>query len=464
MRHHKTVNATTSICPSCGKVTVESYSMCMYCGIRLPSIVCDSENVNISQVMPEKLQTLNVTDDGTQEWGEYASLIMDSPMISQVSAKERVNSPKPVAKTKMDSTSVSASSPRKSMTTTTDSQTGKNKKQSNPAVSKSEKTPGIPLEFRAFVKKLGKQYKLVKCLGKGGMATIFLAREESLDRLVAIKLLSQRLLRDGTFVKRFILEAKTAARLEHPNIVRIHSITAEKDVCYFIMSHIPEGTLADKLKGQPLDTNDVVRIAMEMCSALEYAHSSGVVHRDIKPSNILFASDGRAVLADFGIARSFSNATLTTEGQVLGTPRYMSPEQALGKRVDAGSDLYSLGAVLYELVTGRAPFLAENAVSYMYKHVHVEPTPPIECNPDIPLGLNDAILRCLAKQPRDRYNSVSDLRKTLSHVITKNERFSLVGKVAKDQGLIPVFLRFWRWFFSVESAGASGLEMMNKYN
>ena len=264
-------------------------------------------------------------------------------------------------------------------------------------------------------KALSDRYEIIKKLGAGGMASVYLAHEIALDRMVAIKLLPKAYTRDANFVARFKNEAQVAANLEHPHIVRIYQISEEQDLVYFVMSFIPGGSLTDRIEKQgvvPVD--DMVKWGIEASSALAYGHEHGVIHRDLKPDNIMLDKNDRAVVMDYGIARAGEGTGLTQTGSVIGTPQYMSPEQARGTELDARSDIYSMGIVLYQMATGDLPFQATDAASLMYMHVHESPEPPDARNADVPEWLKNIILKCLAKNPVDRFASFEELQAALS--------------------------------------------------
>jgi len=258
------------------------------------------------------------------------------------------------------------------------------------------------------------RYEVLHRLGSGGMASVYLARELALDREVALKVLPQAYLRDEEFVHRFVREAQVAANLEHPHIVSIYAINQDPDLVYFAMNVIPGGSLSDRLReGGAQSEEDIVRWGGEVCSALSYAHDRGIVHRDLKPDNIMLDGQGRAVVMDFGIARAREGTRLTQTGTAIGTPHYMSPEQALGKELDGRSDLYSLGVVLYQLSTGSVPFSATDPASLIYQHVHEVPEAPDVRNASVSPWLRDVILKCLAKEPEDRFSSAQELADAL---------------------------------------------------
>jgi len=270
-------------------------------------------------------------------------------------------------------------------------------------------------ELERLRKALSGKYEITRKLGSGGMANVYHAREIALQREVAIKVLPQSLMRDKQFVTRFKREAQVAANLEHPHIVRIYQIGEEKDLVYFVMSYIPGGSLTDQIKKHgTLPTDRIVQWGMDVCSALGYAHDHGVIHRDLKPDNIMLDKSGRAVVMDFGIARAGQGTGLTQTGAVIGTPQFMSPEQARGIELDSRSDIYSMGLVLYQMATGSLPFEARDAASLMYMHVHEAPEPPDVRNPDVPAWLRDIILKCLAKNPEDRFSTAKELRLALA--------------------------------------------------
>ena len=259
------------------------------------------------------------------------------------------------------------------------------------------------------------RYEIIRKLGAGGMATVYLAREMALDREVAVKVLPRSFLRDSDFIERFKNEARVAANLEHPHIVRIYQISEEKDLCYFVMSFIPGGSIGDEIKKHgTIEIDDLIQWGIDVCSALGYAHDHGVIHRDLKPDNIMLDKSRRAVVMDFGIARAAVGTRLTQTGAVIGTPQYMSPEQARGKEIDGRSDIYSFGLVLYQMTTGTLPFQSSDAASLMYMHVHEAPVSPDVRNPKVPAWLRDIILKCLAKNPEDRFATAAELKKALA--------------------------------------------------
>ncbi|MGH3087032.1 MAG: protein kinase domain-containing protein, partial [Rubrobacteraceae bacterium] len=239
------------------------------------------------------------------------------------------------------------------------------------------------------------RYRVIETVGSGGMADVCLARDTVLDRDVALKLMAPHCAGDVQFVERFKREARSAAALSHPNIVPVYDQGCAGSGEYYIaMEYLPGGTLKEIIEERGrLDPRTAVEVAMEVAEALEEAHEQGIVHRDIKPQNVLVTERGDVKVADFGIARPASSNTLSRTGTVLGTASYMSPEQAMGERATPKSDLYSLGIVLYEMLTGEPPFVADNPISVSTMHVNESPVPPNTMNPDVPEETNALVMR-----------------------------------------------------------------------
>ena len=262
------------------------------------------------------------------------------------------------------------------------------------------------------------RYAIERELGRGGMGAVFLARDLRLDRLVAIKVLPPELAVRPELRERFLRETRTAASFSHPNIVSVHSVEETPGLLFFVMSYIEGETLSQRVKRQgPLPVPEAIRLLQEVAWALSYAHGRGVVHRDIKPDNVLLErATGRALVMDFGIARSMAASGLTQMGETVGTPHFMSPEQAAGDKVDGRSDLYSLGVVGYFALTGGLPFDADSAQAVMVAHIS-QPAPQVSrLRPDLPAPLAAAIDRCLAKNPDERYSSGEGLVEALEQV------------------------------------------------
>ena len=262
------------------------------------------------------------------------------------------------------------------------------------------------------------RYRLVKPLGSGGMADVYLAHDNILERDVALKVMSTRYATDEEFVERFKREAQSAAALSHPNIVSIFDRGESEDGTYYIaMEYLPGGTLKDRIMSKgALPARTAAAVALQIAEALQCAHERGVIHRDIKPHNILITESGDVKVTDFGIARAASSSTMTRTGSILGTAHYISPEQAMGEPVGPASDLYSLGVVLYEMLTGELPYDAETPLGIAMKHVNGHLQPPKTVDPSISDGINAITCRLLAKDPEDRYASDAELIEDLERV------------------------------------------------
>lgn len=266
---------------------------------------------------------------------------------------------------------------------------------------------------------LGDRYTLLEVLGDGGMARVYLAHDNILDRDVALKVLREQYADDESFVERFRREAKSAASLNHPSIVQVYDQgRAQEDGTYYIaMEYVPGGTLKERIQREGLlDHREAARIAARVAEALQTAHARGIVHRDIKPQNVLLTASDEAKVADFGIARAASSKTMTETNLVLGTSAYMSPEQVRGERVGPASDLYSLGVVLYEALTGEQPYRADDPIATAMKHLDEPPPHPGVANPAIPEGLDALVVKLLAKSPEERYASAAALAEDLRRV------------------------------------------------
>ena len=318
-------------------------------------------------------------------------------------------------------------------------------------------------------KLLGNRSEIIEKIGNGGMATVYKATDKVLKRYVAVKILRDEFTTDEEFIKRFEVEAQSAARLTHPNIVSIYDVGVDGNLYYIVMELIQGKTLKEiiiKERG-PLPWKWSINVAIQIASALEMAHRNNIIHRDIKPHNIIITEDGIAKVTDFGIAKAVSNSTITAFGTTIGSVHYFSPEHARGGYTDAKSDLYSLGVVMYEMVTGKVPFDADTPVSVALKHMQEEPEEPIEVNPNLPTAVNKIIMRALKKDTTLRYQTASemliDLRKALkdpegdfvddteydptasTQVINtnmyKNKKESVEEQKDKKQGKLKTFIK-----------------------
>ncbi|MEZ4725987.1 MAG: protein kinase [Caldilineaceae bacterium] len=265
-------------------------------------------------------------------------------------------------------------------------------------------------------RKLGK-YELVERLGRGGMAEVYKAFQPGVERHVAIKVMHGHLSDSPEFVQRFQREARSIGQLQHPHIGRVIDFDVEADVYYMVMDYIQGGTLDEYLTSKgTLPIDEAVRITLQLADALAYAHQRGMVHRDIKPGNIMFMDDAHthALLTDFGIARLLDEQNnMTMTGALVGTPNYMSPEAARGEPCDARADIYSLGVVFYELVTGRTPYAADTPYSFLMKQANEPLPPPRTLNPNVPTALEAVLLKALAKEPKARYQNATELATAL---------------------------------------------------
>lgn len=264
-------------------------------------------------------------------------------------------------------------------------------------------------------KVIGNRYEILEKIGEGGMATVYKARCNILKRYVAVKVLRDEFTTDEEFIKRFNSEAQSAASLTHPNIVSIYDVGQEENIYYIVMELVQGKTLKEIINEDGvLPWKWSVNIAIQVASALEMAHRNNIVHRDIKPHNIIITEEGIAKVTDFGIAKAVSNSTITAFGTTIGSVHYFSPEHARGGYTDAKSDIYSLGVVMYEMLTGRVPFDADTPVSIALKHMQEKPVEPIKLNPSIPLAINKIIMKAMEKDISLRYQSATEMLKDLS--------------------------------------------------
>ena len=253
------------------------------------------------------------------------------------------------------------------------------------------------------------RYEIDKLVGSGGMSNVFRAHDRLLERTVALKILHEQYTRDDDYVERFRREARAVAQLAHPNIVTVIDRGEQEGRQFIVFEYVEGENLKDLTARGPLEVQDVISLALQVAHALSFAHHRGLVHRDVKPQNVLLNEDGQAKVTDFGIARSLDVQGVTQTGTVLGTSDYIAPEQARGQKVDPRTDIYSLGVVLYELLTGEVPFSGDNFVAVAMRHVN-EPAPSVlERRPDCPLRLDLAVQRSMAKDPAERFDSMDEL-------------------------------------------------------
>lgn len=281
---------------------------------------------------------------------------------------------------------------------------------------------------------LGNRYRLKERIGIGGMAYVYEAEDVLLKRNVAVKILKQQFVEDNEFVKKFENEALSVASLSHANIVNVFDVGSEevdgKSLHYIVMELIEGSTLRDAIQRQGKFSNSAIaKISKQIASALECAHEHNIIHRDIKPANILITKAGDVKVTDFGIARISTTATITYTSSILGTVHYISPEQAKGHFIDQKSDIYSLGVVMYEMATGQVPFDADNSVGIAIKHIQDEPAAPIEKNPSLDKGLNQIILKCMEKDPANRYLSTRELLRDLNNYKDLHDTLLIKGEL-----------------------------------
>ncbi|MCR4403275.1 MAG: Stk1 family PASTA domain-containing Ser/Thr kinase [Firmicutes bacterium] len=287
---------------------------------------------------------------------------------------------------------------------------------------------------------LGRRYTILSRVGEGGMAEVYRARDSVLNRIVAIKVLRPQFASDEEFIERFRREAQAAASLSHPNIVSIYDVGHDGDRYYIVMEYVSGKSLKDLIREQgPLRPERAAWIASQILAALDHAHKNNIVHRDIKPHNILVTPEGRVKVTDFGIARAKSTSALTETGTIIGTVNYFSPEQARGEAAGVGSDVYSLGVVLYEMLTGRVPFRGDTPIAIALQHLQGTAIPPSELNPRVPADLSRVVMKALEKDPARRYQQAREMMRALEKYSSvpageEVEEETAVGAGGKGQG------------------------------
>jgi serine/threonine-protein kinase len=264
---------------------------------------------------------------------------------------------------------------------------------------------------------LSGRYELLEKIGDGGMAVVYKGKDKLLNRYIAVKILRPEFTKDATFVENFKRESQAAAGLSHPNIVGVYDVGREGNINYIVMELIEGETLNKIIEDEaPMDYRKVIDISKQVASALRVAHKNKIIHRDVKPHNIMITNDGVVKLADFGIARAVNDATLSTGSKIVGSVHYFSPEQARGNYVDERSDIYSLGIVMYEMLTGKVPFDGDNPVTVALKHINEEIVPPIELEPGIPPALDRCVMKATSKYQTNRYSSADELIQELENI------------------------------------------------
>jgi len=283
---------------------------------------------------------------------------------------------------------------------------------------------------------LGK-FEIVEEIGRGGMGAVYKAYDPALKRHVAVKILPAILAHDRLFVERFVREAQSIAGIRHPNLVTIHDVAEESGYNYFVMEYVEGRSLARVIsRKRRIPMKTAVSVLGHVMAGLNKVHQAGLIHRDIKPANIMLDRDGRAVLMDFGLAKSDRQQGLTTAGTVLGTPEYMSPEQAQDEDVDARSDIYALGIVLYEMLSGQPPFSGKSAIAILRQHIEKPPKPLGPENPEVTPDLEAVVMRMLAKRPEERQQSLPELAMDLVRIHKTSSLLSLIHE-GKRAGVLP---------------------------
>ncbi|MDD2414939.1 MAG: Stk1 family PASTA domain-containing Ser/Thr kinase [Eubacteriaceae bacterium] len=265
---------------------------------------------------------------------------------------------------------------------------------------------------------LNERYEIVELIGRGGMAYVYKAKDLKLNRFVAVKVLREEYTENEQFIKKFDRESQAAAGLSHPNIVSVYDVGVDGDVYFIVMEYVDGITLKQYLdKKGHLEYEEATNFIIDIAEALKCAHAHQIIHRDIKPQNIMLTADLMPKVTDFGIARAITSSTITMTNQTMGSVHYISPEQARGGFVDERSDLYSLGIMYYELLTGQLPFDEESTVTIAIKHIQEDITPPMEINPDIPQSVNDVVVKLCEKKPEDRYQNTDELIDDLDQIM-----------------------------------------------
>ena len=290
-----------------------------------------------------------------------------------------------------------------------------------------EMAPGVVVDSR---------YRLLSRLGSGGMAEVWAAEDGQLGRQVALKLLHSRLAADQDFVERFRREASAAAGLQHPNVVSVYDRGESQGTYYIAMEYLRGASLKDLVRRGPLEPRYAVELVVQVLRAAGFAHRRGIVHRDLKPHNVMLDDEGRVKVTDFGIARAGAS-DMTETGSIMGTAQYLSPEQAQGHAVTSSSDLYSIGVMLFELLTGRVPFDGESPVTIALRHVSEPPPAPSQFNPAVPPALDAVVLRALAKDPRDRFADADDFIAALTAAATAPQDVTQVTRIAPAAAYVP---------------------------